>query len=127
MSIVSNRLWPAKTLRRVALALLAVALLVMPAAAANAHRITVQHPSDPSYAVMGEGHQQISACDIESDGDRAYVRYYVSGVLQPAVYDPDGAGGRCGGLGIGTLTLDSFNICVQNEGCGNPYYWWLGY
>jgi len=111
-----------------AVLMLAALMLVGNAASASAHQTVTVLPGDGSYATLFDGwsggydHDTIAACDQDSDGNKAYVRRVVNGVTLAPVYDPDGAGGSCGIVGVNPTTLDSYNICVQNEGCGTPIY-----
>jgi hypothetical protein len=114
--------WLRRASGALCVAAIAVAAALGPAGSASAHQRITTLAGDGSYAVMLADHSYIFACDQDSDGNRAYLRYYVNGVLQAPLYDPDGAGGNCGGTPINPGTLDSFNICVQNEGCGAPIY-----
>jgi len=105
----------------VALGLMA-ALLAIAAVPALAHQTITQLPGDGSYATMIESHTRIYVCDMDSDSNRAYVRRVVGGVVLEPVYDYNGASDGCGLVDINPNTLDSYNICVQNEGCATPIY-----
>ena len=99
-------------------ALVAGLALAVPALAHDTGSI---QPGDGSIAYMeGRTHSEIQICDNDNDGNRAYVRRIAGGaVVSPTVYDPDGAGGFCGQVAISTAFLESYVVCVQNEGCGN--------
>lgn len=99
-----------------------VVLLGFGAASAQAHSVTIFHPNEPTYATLYTDHTSMWVCDQDPDGHRAYIRFYIGGVLQPAVWDPDGYGGNCGVRPVNPATLDSFNVCVESEGCGTPVY-----
>jgi len=102
--------------------MLAALMLLGSAASASAHQTVTVLPGDGSYATLFAGHGSIAVCDQDADGNYAYVRRVINGVTLAAFYDPDGAGGNCGLVLVNPTTLDSYNICVQNEGCGVPIY-----
>lgn len=112
-----------KTMSRAAAAAAASALLAASLAPqAQGHVTRSTHP-EGSYAEMASNHLSIQVCDVDPDGNRAYIRITTgAGILDP-FYDPDGAGGSCGVRPIGGPSfIDSYTVCVQNEGCGNPVY-----
>lgn len=101
---------------------LAVAgLLVAGASPAEAHHVCSVH-RDGSYVCLGSDHQWLIVCDEDVDGNYAYARTYRYGVVQPPLYDQTGAGDGCSLYEARVGSLESFNVCVQNEGCGNPVY-----
>jgi len=104
------------------LSLTLVAALALGAAGASAHAVTIFHPNEPTYATLYVDHTVMWVCDQDPDGNRAYIRFSINGVEQPAVWDPDGYGGACGERPVNPATLDRFNVCVQNEGCGTPVF-----
>ncbi len=122
MSLMSGRTRAARRRRGVAALALAAAALAVVAVPALAHQTITIH-ADGSYAVMLNNHTFVYGCDEHSDGNRAYIRRVANGgtTLDP-VWDPDGAGGECGGTFIDLDNLESYNICVQNEGCADPVY-----
>jgi hypothetical protein len=87
------------------------------------HQLCTGHP-DGSFACLSADHLHLFVCDQHADGHYAYIRTYRWGAVQPPLYDNDGAGGGCSWYAANVGSLDSFNICVQYEGCGNPIYWW---
>jgi len=103
-------------------ALVALALVVLCVGVASAHSVTTIMPGDGSYASLSTAHNQVWVCDQQADGNLAYIRLWVNGVVQPPIYDADGYGGGCTLHLISPTATDSFNICVQNEGCGTPIY-----
>jgi hypothetical protein len=102
--------------------MLAALLLLGNAASASAHLTRTTLAGDGSFATLLSSHATISVCDQDVDGNYAYVRRVVNGVTLAPFYDADGAGGSCSIVGVNPATLDSYNICVQNEGCGVPVY-----
>jgi hypothetical protein len=103
--------------------LIAVGLSVISGPVAQAHQICTTH-ADGSYVCLGgdPNHGYLIVCDQDVDGNYAYARTYRNGVVQPPLYDQTGAGGGCSLYEARVSTLDSFNVCVQNEGCGQPIY-----
>lgn len=78
---------------------------------------------DGSFAAMSDDRGTLFGCDGDKDSHKAYLRRYdVWGSLYPATYDPDGAGGACAAVPVNDWPLASYNICVQQEGCGTPVY-----
>lgn len=108
--------------------MLAVLTLLGSAASASAHQTSTTLAGDGSFATLYDGfvggytHDALTVCDQDVDGNYAYVRRVVNGVTLAAFYDADGAGGVCSTVQVNPTTLDSYNICVQNEGCGAPVY-----
>jgi hypothetical protein len=105
------------------LGLVGVGVAVAPSA--QAHHVCTAH-ADGSYVCLGgnPNHGYLIVCDEDVDGNYAYARTYRNGALQDPLYDQTGAGGGCSLYEARVGTLDSFNVCVQNEGCGRPIYWW---
>ena len=95
------------------------------ASPASAHNICSTHPSDPSTVCMsasgstGAQHAYLVVCDRHTDGNYAYARTYRNGVVQSPLYDQNGAAAGCSLYNASVGSLDSFNVCVQNEGCGH--------
>jgi hypothetical protein len=59
-----------------------VVLLGFGAASAQAHSVTIFHPNEPTYATLYTDHTSMWVCDQDADGHRAYIRFYIGGVLQ---------------------------------------------
>ena len=91
---------------------------------AHAHDATSFHPAEGSYVGLTGDHAYLVVCDLDPDGHYVYARTYRNSVVQNPLYDHNGAGGSCGWYEARAGSLDSFNVCVQDEGCGRPVYWW---
>lgn len=113
-----------RTLALSIVALLATAMLVVgDVRPAHAHHVCSVH-QDGSYVCLGSDHVWLIVCDQDVDGNYAYARTYRNGVVQSPLYDQNGASSGCSLYEARVGSLDSFNVCVQNEGCGSPIYWW---
>ena len=112
-----------------ALVLATVGALAVGAGSASAHTTCTYHAGGDYACLLDRAepfnvHESIIGCDEDVDGNYAYIRWWRNGVLQPPRYDPDGAGGSCAVVSRSSWSpgLESYNICVQNEGCGRPVY-----
>jgi hypothetical protein len=98
------------------------------ASPASAHNVCSTHPSDPSTVCLsasgsaGGEHRYLVVCDRDTDGNYAYARTFRNGVAQAPLYDQNGAASGCSLYTANASTLESFNVCVQNEQCGRPVY-----
>ena len=77
---------------------------------------------DGSFVCITDDRQWIQVCDMQADGNYAYARTYRYGVVQGPLYDQNGSSAGCSFYAASLWSLDSYNICVQNEGCGSPVY-----
>jgi hypothetical protein len=77
---------------------------------------------DGSFVCLTDDRQWIQVCDQQADGNYAYARTYRYGAVQEPLYDQNGSSAGCSFYAANLWSLDSYNICVQNEGCGAPVY-----
>lgn len=77
---------------------------------------------DGSFVCLSNDRRWLVVCDEDADGNYAYARTYRNGVVQPPLYDQNGAAWPCSLYPAHVNSLDSYNICVQDEGCGSPRY-----
>jgi len=102
-----------KFMPRRALALVAVAglLLAIPVPRAMAHDYCVHQGYD--WGCVTNDHARWSACDAEKDGQRVYSEAWnrtPQGYYDiQTVWDPDGAGGKCGVAVRGHI--DKLKVC----------------
>jgi hypothetical protein len=110
--------------------LLSALVLMAGASSAKAHTTCTYHAGGDWACLLYDAsagiHTSIVGCDQDADGNYAYIRWYRNGAIQPSRLDPNGAGGACAVILRQEWApgLDSYNICVQNEGCGAPVYWY---
>jgi hypothetical protein len=103
-----RRLMPSRAL---ALALMVGLLLAIPVPRAFGHDYCVKQGYD--WGCVTNNHARWSACDAEKDGQRVYSEawhrtpqgYYTIQTL----WDPDGAGGKCGVSVTGQI--DKLKVC----------------
>jgi hypothetical protein len=108
--------------KRGLLALAVVALLLLAGAPrAAAHNTSTTLGGDGSTAFLDSTHSTFTVCDNDPDGHYAFVRekdyngnYWVG-------YDTNGSATGCS-FYSNDFGVIAYNICVQYEGCGSPYY-----
>jgi hypothetical protein len=109
-----------------ALALLATAVVFLASASpAVAHDTCSFHPTDPSVACLKDNHTRVDACDRDSDGHVVWARVTYSNGSTVSFQDTNGANPGCGNYYPANYNNGyyiAYNICVQYEGCGQPFY-----
>jgi hypothetical protein len=94
-------------------AALAVLLLAAPA---SAHYVSVTHGSDEGW--VSSNHWTIGACDREADGNGVRTEYRTGGGGFDHVGDANGSAAGCGSEIVYDLTyVTAIRVCEANSGC----------
>lgn len=102
--------------------LVSAVMLLGSALPAEAHDTCSHHPRGLGVACLKANHSRLDVCDRHK-GSRVWARVRYSRGYSISFYDPNGAKRGCGHYNPYIWGVHvSYNVCVQNQGCGLPRY-----